>query len=1470
MTAIPQNRMVSQRILDPLKQVARRQWSVLATRGVLLTLLVSLGVILAGVLILSLFPNVPLGARIAAAVIVWGAVLTSGVMFLRPAMRKRNLVQTAMDVESQLSLSGVANTHERITSSLELGQETDPRFTGSPSLVQHLMRQAEADAAVIRAQQVVPSKSVVHLSMMLIPLIAVWVAVVFWMPSTRFLPSLFSLLMPWQEPPGWMCALDVSQNQPKYKQGDEVQIKLVVNPDGAADQNHKVERAVIYIQPTGATEATQLQLLPDVNLARTFYYIKPAEKSFTYWVVAEGKESRKYQATVEPVPSVEQLQVTYEPPAYMQVANRIDTQTDGTIKDYRGTKVTLSFATNSTLLPASKLAITENVPVIGPDGIPSGTQTVKRDLTVTKAGDKYQAQFILGSSGSYQIQLVNEYNYSNPDKDRADRTIEVLEDRKPEITITSPTVPELTIRPDEKVPVAYQAADDFGIAKIQLIAQVDGGAELGFPVSHVTMGSDNKWIKTTTGKHEMSVKAILEQAKVADLNSHTISYRLRATDNRDPNPQSTDSSALTLKIDKTAETLAVQQEKQQVKDLIAAIKLAIVQLTEVKTPVAGYTWHGKGGKLTTELRKTAETLREKLESTSNDLVKTAEQNLSGPFAVMAAQAKQISEARILGAADAVAKIDVHSDQFDLRKSDTELATQHIGNGIKELKALLEKVEEQVRIIEAQRKIAELAKKQEELAKAMQNAAEKNQQNPQDKNAQQEVNKETQKAIEQAKLENKTAQKLAEAQQELIQKIEELEKQQQAAIEQNQKQAEANQAAEQAKTLAQKQEELNKKVEEFAKKEEKPLEKAAAMPPEQKALENIVKDLNAQKVQQAAQQQEEAANKLEENAKKLEQQAKAQEPQVGAEQQKKNEEAKAEAQKAEQAAQEAKKNEEQAKNANEQAKKAAEKAKEAAKKENKEEQKNAAQQAAEAAKQAAEQAKVAEKQAEKTQAKAEMAQKNPAAEAKAQENAKQAGEKAKQAQAAAKEAQAAAEKAQEAAKQAEKAAQEGNAEQQKEQTAKAGEKAQEAGEKANEAAQKAAEAAKQLAGAQKENAEGQMAQAKAQAKQQAQAAAEKAQALAQEQKALAQESKAQAEAMAQAQKNQPSPAAAAAQQQAIAQQTQKAAAQAQKLANAAKEANNPQMAQRAEQAQKALEQAQANQQEAAAAQKQQNNEQAAGAQEAAQNNLVRAEQALRGQMPKGEMAQANAQKPQGQKPEGQPGEQPPADPAAGEAAAGEMPKGEQAKGEPAKGEPGKGEPGKGEPGKGEPAQAAAAEPHPGEAGQPGQPGQGQPATPGQALAQAQQAAAEAMAAQQQAAQGNQAAAQQAAQALNQASQALAQAAGQPGQPGQPGQAKAPGKPGQEPGQEPGEESTPTPGETPDSKKGIAAQETGGSAEVPAAIAAQGVTPSEWAKFPPAERENLINAAKSNVPPEYLPMTINFSLRTARMHAQQHRP
>src|SRR5687768_279279 len=104
MTAIPQpssSQMISDRIVEPLRAVARRQWLVLAGKGVLQTLVVALGVLLGAALLFGVFQHMPVALRVVLALAVWGVAVAAAVSFLRPALQRRRLSQAAFTVEEK-------------------------------------------------------------------------------------------------------------------------------------------------------------------------------------------------------------------------------------------------------------------------------------------------------------------------------------------------------------------------------------------------------------------------------------------------------------------------------------------------------------------------------------------------------------------------------------------------------------------------------------------------------------------------------------------------------------------------------------------------------------------------------------------------------------------------------------------------------------------------------------------------------------------------------------------------------------------------------------------------------------------------------------------------------------------------------------------------------------------------------------------------------------------------------------------------------------------------------------------------------------------------------------------------------------------------------------------------------------------------------------------------------------------------
>src|SRR3954470_14598856 len=114
MTAIPHlpASLMSERLLSPLRQIARRQWVVLAARGGLQTALVTSAAILPVALLFGFLPDLSPAYRVLIAVGLWLALIAAAVRFLRPALRRRHLAHAAAAVERRLDLQ------ERVSSAV--------------------------------------------------------------------------------------------------------------------------------------------------------------------------------------------------------------------------------------------------------------------------------------------------------------------------------------------------------------------------------------------------------------------------------------------------------------------------------------------------------------------------------------------------------------------------------------------------------------------------------------------------------------------------------------------------------------------------------------------------------------------------------------------------------------------------------------------------------------------------------------------------------------------------------------------------------------------------------------------------------------------------------------------------------------------------------------------------------------------------------------------------------------------------------------------------------------------------------------------------------------------------------------------------------------------------------------------------------------------------------------------------------
>jgi len=181
MTAIPQppSGLASDQILSPLRRVARRQWHVVAARAALQASLVALALLLGAAMLFGYFQSMPVALRVVLAGLLWLTIFAALLVFVRPILRKRELRHAAFAVEHVLP-----DAQERISSAVELSEESDPRFAGSPALVQRLVSQAEQDVSNLDPVAIVPTTQVKRWAMLLAPVLVLWLVLLPLMPRT--------------------------------------------------------------------------------------------------------------------------------------------------------------------------------------------------------------------------------------------------------------------------------------------------------------------------------------------------------------------------------------------------------------------------------------------------------------------------------------------------------------------------------------------------------------------------------------------------------------------------------------------------------------------------------------------------------------------------------------------------------------------------------------------------------------------------------------------------------------------------------------------------------------------------------------------------------------------------------------------------------------------------------------------------------------------------------------------------------------------------------------------------------------------------------------------------------------------------------------------------------------------------------------------------------------------------------------
>jgi uncharacterized protein DUF4175 len=188
--------------------------------------------------------------------------------------------------------------------------------------------------------------------------------------------------------------------------------------------------------------------------------IAALERSFTYKVSAGPAVSRSYSVTALHPSRVQRIELHYDYPAFTGLKPHVE-KDGGDVYGPAGTRVRMIVHTDKPVT-AGTLAFAEGKPGAALSRLDD--RTLEQTITVKE-------------EAAYRVGLTDADGLTS---EGIEYFVRVMDDRPPEVHILRPSG-DTPITPLEEVPIEARADDDFGIASLDLVYSVSGGAEKVVP-----------------------------------------------------------------------------------------------------------------------------------------------------------------------------------------------------------------------------------------------------------------------------------------------------------------------------------------------------------------------------------------------------------------------------------------------------------------------------------------------------------------------------------------------------------------------------------------------------------------------------------------------------------------------------------------------------------------------------------------------------------------------------------------------------------------------------------------------------------------------------------------------------------------------------------------------------------------------------------------------------------------------------
>jgi len=682
-------------IAKTLRRLIRRVRGVILVRGLAAVIATAIGCILLVMAVdagFTLFSQASrwvltlLALGVTAAVAVWLLVI--------PLAHTITLTGIARSLETRHP-----ELHERLSSAVELLTSNDmPEIRGSEVLIAALAEEASRDAGRVQPRLEIPLRKARPFMLAAIGVLVVLGAL--WAVFPTVMPRLFTrAIAPFLNLPNISAdMLTIEPGDAVLPEGRRMEVHVTV-------ANDAVKRCSLRRRmPDGTEQGEYMTALPPTKQGypRFTMTLPPGSESFRYRVHAGDALSRYYDVTVVPPPMVKRIDAHYAYPAYTRRPAETKTDIPGDIRALAGTDVTVTATLNKRVTKAS-LRI-------------NGREIKKQPVQVATGDDgaticRFAVHLKPGLRGRWALAMEDQYEFTNTS---AEHRLEALADTPPTVEILDPQDNRLRLKPSDRLPVDYAMTDDFGLAEAEFLVATDARkrARVKIPLPKDAAQADGQAEgRSASGQ----ARLILSQLPLKGAKQFT--FRVRVADNRPKElrgPGQDFSRTITVEIDRSAASYAMQQLQADKQALRKGLKKVIKELEETKKDSAPLKEEApRAEKLEKGLAERVQRMREHLREADAEVGQMMPRAAAGAFPGMAPKLDDLG--REVSAAESQTGQVKLADTATDRGQAAASADQHVDQAKAMAEELLKELERMAEAAGLARALDELANEQAELA-----------------------------------------------------------------------------------------------------------------------------------------------------------------------------------------------------------------------------------------------------------------------------------------------------------------------------------------------------------------------------------------------------------------------------------------------------------------------------------------------------------------------------------------------------------------------------------------------------------------------------------------------------------------------------------------------------------------------------------------------------------------------------------